>query len=47
MRPLLLIVLLVVVVLAGVAMVVLGAFPPHPHQQAVDRVLPNDRFGSH
>lgn len=31
--------------LAG-GMVVLGAFPPHPRTEQVERVLPNDRFGT-
>jgi hypothetical protein len=31
-------------VLIGVAVVILGAFPPTPSQQPVQRVLPNDRF---
>ena len=30
---------------AGVAY--LGAFPPAPHEQTVDKVLPNDTFQSH
>jgi hypothetical protein len=25
----------------------LGAFPPSPHVQTVEKVLPNDRFQSH
>ncbi len=31
----------------AVAMLVLGEFPPHPHPQPVQTVLPNDRFQSH
>ncbi len=42
-RPLLITLLLALVALAvGVAM--LGAFPPDPHVQPVQKVLPNDRF---
>ncbi len=47
MRQVSLIILLVVVVLIGAALVMLGAFPPHPHPQPVDHVLPNDHFGTH
>ena len=47
MRQLTLIVLLAAVVLVGAAVVFLGAFPPRPHTQPVDHVLPNDRFGTH
>ncbi len=47
MRQLTLLVLLAVVVLIGGAVVYLGAFPPRPHPQPVDHVLPNDRFGGH
>ncbi len=40
------------VVLAGVVAVVggvlvLGAFPPSPHPHAIEKVVPNDRFGAH
>ena len=34
--------LVVLAVLGGV--VILGAFPPSPHTEQVQRVLPNDRF---
>lgn len=27
--------------------VYLGAFPPAPHVQTIERVLPNDKFQSH
>ena len=30
--------------LIGVAMVILGAFPPQPAQHPVQHTLPNDRF---
>ena len=42
-RPLLIALLLGLVAIA-VAMVMLGAFPPDPHVQPVQKVLPNDRF---
>jgi hypothetical protein len=40
------------VVLAGLVaiggvMVMLGAFPPTPHPQAVEKVVPNDKFTNH
>ena len=34
--------LVVVVVLGGI--VVLGAFPPQPRTEQIQRVLPNDKF---
>ena len=34
--------LLILVVLGGA--LILGAFPPHPRTEQVQRVLPNDRF---
>ena len=34
---------LVLLLLAG-GMILLGAFPPHPRTEQVERVLPNDRF---
>ena len=34
-----------VIVLGG--LVYLGAFPPTPHVQAVEKVVPNDTFKSH
>ena len=37
-------VLLAGVLLGLVALVLLGAFPPQPQPQPVQRVLPNDRF---
>ena len=42
-RPLLLALLLAFVVIA-VGMVLLGAFPPDPQVQSIQKVLPNDRF---
>jgi hypothetical protein len=44
MRRLFLVVVLVGLALLAVLMLVLGAFPPEPHQQEIQRVLPNDRF---
>lgn len=32
--------------LLGVGALFLGAFPPQPHFQSVEKVLPNDRFQS-
>lgn len=32
--------------LIGVGVVLLGAFPPQPQPQAVEKVLPNDKFQS-
>ena len=34
---------LLLLVIAG-GMLVLGAFPPHPRTEQVQRVLPNDKF---
>jgi hypothetical protein len=31
-------------VLIGVAVMVLGAFPPNPASHPVEKVLPNDKF---
>lgn len=42
-RPALLIVL-VVVVLAVIGLLALGAFPPRPHPQPVQHALPTDRL---
>lgn len=44
MRRLFLFVLLLGFVAIAVGMVVLGAFPPNPHVQSIQKVLPNDRF---
>jgi hypothetical protein len=33
--------------LLGVGVLMLGAFPPQPHPQPVQKVLPNDKFQSH
>ncbi|HXA22309.1 MAG TPA: hypothetical protein VNW90_08415 [Acetobacteraceae bacterium] len=34
-------------VLLGIAVVFLGAFPPNPAPQPVEKVLPNDKFQTH
>jgi len=44
MRRLFLLVLLLLVVVAGVGMLMLGAFPPAPHVHPVQKVLPNDQL---
>jgi hypothetical protein len=44
MRNTFLIVVAVGLVLIGIAIVVLGAFPPDPHAHSVQKVLPNDKF---
>ncbi len=40
------------VVLAGLValaggVLVMGMFPPSPHKQAVEKVVPNDKFSTH
>jgi hypothetical protein len=34
-----------IALMAGI--VFLGAFPPTPHVQTIEKVLPNDKFQSH
>lgn len=34
-------------VLLAAGLLMLGAFPPNPHPQTVEKVLPNDKFQSH
>jgi hypothetical protein len=34
-------------VLLGIAVVFLGAFPPNPAPHPVEKVLPNDKFQTH
>jgi hypothetical protein len=34
-------------IVLAVAFAYLGAFPPSPHEQTIEKVLPNDRFQSH
>lgn len=45
-RIFLFVVLAGLVALAGGALM-LGAFPPQPHPQSIEKVLPNDKFGQH
>jgi hypothetical protein len=40
-------VVVVGLVLLGVGALMLGAFPPQPHPQAVEKTLPNDKFQTH
>lgn len=44
MSRIILIIVLLVLVLCGAGVVFLGAFPPVPHVQPVEKVLPNDQF---
>jgi len=44
MARLFLFVVLLGLVLAAMGLVVLGAFPPQPHTQQIQKLLPNDRF---
>jgi hypothetical protein len=44
MARLFLFVILLGLVIGAVGLAVLGAFPPQPHTQPVQKVLPNDRF---
>jgi hypothetical protein len=44
MGRLFLMVILLGLVVASVGLVMLGAFPPEPHLQQIQKVLPNDRF---
>jgi hypothetical protein len=45
MRRLFFLVLLLGFTILAVGIVVLGAFPPAPHIQPVQKVLPNEHFG--
>ena len=44
MRRLFLLVILLGFVAAAIGRVMLGAFPPEPRPQQIQKVLPNDRF---
>ena len=44
MGRLLLVVLVALLLVVGTGMLVLGAFPPTPRTEQVQRVLPNDKF---
>ena len=46
MSRIFLIVIVAVGVLLGAGAVLLGAFPPNPQVQPVEKVLPNDQFKS-
>ncbi len=45
MRNIFLLVVLLGLVIMAIVMVGLGAFPPDPRVQQIQKVLPNDRFG--
>ncbi len=45
MSRIILAVFVFLLLVAGAGMLFLGAFPPHPRVEQVERVLPNDRFG--
>ena len=47
MRKVFLLVVLIGAVLLTAGLLVLGAFPPEPHQKQIQKVLPNDRFAPH
>jgi hypothetical protein len=47
MRRMFLFVVLFGVVVLGLGVLALGAFPPKPHPQPVQHVIPNDRFAPH
>ncbi len=47
MRQLFLIIGLIFIVVLGAGVVLLGAFPPAPHPQQVQHVVPLDRFQQH
>ena len=47
MRQIVIIAILAIAVLGAVAILLLGAFPPHPTPLPVAHTLPNDRFGTH
>jgi hypothetical protein len=44
MRRFFLLVVLLGFVVAAVGLVMLGAFPPEPRPQQIQKVLPNERF---
>jgi hypothetical protein len=44
MHRMFLIVVLLGLVVIGIGILVLGAFPPEPQPQQIQKVLPNDRF---
>lgn len=44
MHRMFLIVVLLGLVVIGIGILVLGAFPPEPQPQQIQKVLPNERF---
>ena len=46
MRRAFLLVLAIGALVLAVGLLALGAFPPQPHPQQIQKVLPNDRFAS-
>ncbi len=46
MNRIFLVIVLGGLVLLGAGALLLGAFPPSPHVQPVEKVLPNDQFKS-
>lgn len=44
MGRLLIVITVGLIVLAGAALLVMGAFPPRVHRAPVEHVIPNDRF---
>jgi hypothetical protein len=46
MNRIFLVVVVAVVVLLGAGALLLGAFPPNPHEQPIEKTLPNDQFKS-
>jgi len=47
MRRSLLFVLILGLIVIAAGLAYLGAFPPAPHVEQVQKVLPNDRFKTH
>jgi hypothetical protein len=46
MRRAFLLVLAIGALVLLIGLLALGAFPPQPHPQQIQKVLPNDRFGA-
>lgn len=44
MRRFLLLIVLLGLLVVAIGILVLGAFPPDPHVQQIQKVFPNDRF---
>ncbi len=47
MSRIFLVVVAVGLVVAVIAILAIGAFPPHPDPHPVQKVLPNDKFQNH